>query len=678
MRKVLSSLFLFFISVLFVQAEEFPEDGAIYRLTNTERNNAVLVESYLTNQLNGGGDNSLCNDLWKFTKSGEGWNIQNVLTGNYIQIQSSNSSIYYTGETPAVLYVTRNNSFTNECYNIVNEKNGKWGIHCRTDNFIVSYISASGKSEGSEWTYKKVDVSDETVVAARKKVEQIRNVYFNQERVSEIYMKHFEDDACTRLRSEYLSMSDEELAASMDSCGDELIAVAQKIKNNSWEKREKEYRVSTYGPYSNPEAWDDILITHTYSWLSNPTGICATTGDVLYIFVGKEPKAGSKLEIDAITKNYAVGVRTELKKGLNIIPVTHKEQSYFILYTADTHKNYVLADFDSIPIHIEGGYVNCYWDKKRHNDDDWVDITRNHAKHDYIFVKGDKMMYFMKRSAITAYNVCPNTISDAIGWWDQMVSWQHEIMGLDEYYPSQFNNMLCGVTSEDGFMSAGAYNQHFSEGTLHEILPFKKIMETSGYCWGPSHEVGHANQGAINMIACSETSNNLFSNISVFNLGKFATWGEGISTLADYYENKVAWTLQDIGIKMRMYFQLYLYYHVAGNNPQFYPTLYKLLRKDPLQKQAGGYHNYGRNDLLHFAEKCCEASGEDMTDFFEAWGFFVPMSNITVGDYGSWTISSTERMIKDTKKKMAKYPKRSGAIQFIRRPSCLFASYRWW
>ena len=87
-------------------------------------------------------------------------------------------------------------------------------------------------------------------------------------------------------------------------------------------------------------------------------------------------------------------------------------------------------------------------------------------------------------------------------------------------------------------------------------------METSGHCWGPSHELGHVHQGAINMIACTEASNNLFSNISVFNLGKFVTWGDGVDTMADYYEDKVAWTLQGIGIKMRMYFQLYLYYHV--------------------------------------------------------------------------------------------------------------------
>ena len=665
MRRFLS-VFLFFLSLcLFVKAQDFPQDGAIYRLVNTVRENSVLVEEYFTHKLQGGAKNTQCNDLWLFKKSGEGWNIQNVFTELYIQVETDNKNLYSTAETPTVLYVSRNNAFTTECYNFVNEKGGNWGIHCETDFDIVPWYSSSDKFDGSEWTYERVEMTEDEIAMARDRYDELFNLYSNQEKIMEVYLSYFEDSSCSQLKSEYMSMSDEELTASMVGCSNELINIALKIKNNSWAKREKEFRVHSYAPYSNPEHWDDILITHTYSWLSNPTGICANSGDVLYIFVGKEPKDGSTLEVDAITKNHAIGLRTELKKGLNVVPVVRDAQSYFIIYTADTRKEYVLSDFDSIPIHIEGGYVNGYWDKSRHTDADWVDITRNQAKHDYIFVKGSKYAYFMKRSAITASNVCPNTISDAIGWWDDMAGWQHSLMGLEDYMPSRFNNMLCGVSTEDGFMSAGVYNQNYTESCLFEILSFEKIMETSGFCWGPSHEVGHANQGAINMIGCTEASNNLFSNISVFNLGKFVTWGSGIADMAKYYEDKVPWSLQDIGIKMRMYWQLYLYYHVAGNNPQFYPALFKLLREEPLEKQGGNYHNYGRNDLLHFAEKCCEASGEDMTDFFEAWGFFVPMSNVTVDDYGSWTISSTKRMISDTKKKMAKYSKRSGAIQFI-------------
>ena len=190
------------------------------------------------------------------------------------------------------------------------------------------------------------------------------------------------------------------------------------------------------------------------------------------------------------------------------------------------------------------------------------------------------------------------------------------------------------------------------------------MMSNGDNAWGPAHENGHVHQYGINMIACSESSNNLFSNLTLYKLGKYMSRGGKISDLVDCYENNIAFPSRDISYTMRMFWQLYLYYHVAGNNPEFYPTLFKILRKNPLTKNSGGL-TYGRYDLLHFVEKCCEASGEDMTDFFEAWGFFVPMNRAEFGDYGTYYLTSSQAMIDTTKARIAKYPKKAGAIQFI-------------
>ena len=659
-----------FICALSAGAQGFPEDGGIYRIINTVRDNSVLVENYMTHQLKGGTKvEGEAAQLWLFKQNGEGWNIQNIFTGRYIKKETSNSKLYVTdtedGEI-GLFYVSKNKHYTEECYNIVNDKGGNYGIHCETDGDIVPWYSSTSKFDGTEWTYEKIDFSAEDIAAVRENYNKFNQLLTDKDQIMEKYSSFFEDESCSQLKSEYTSMSDEELTAAMEGCGETLISFALKVKNNSWAKRELEFRVNSYGPYADPDYWGKKLITMRYSWLNNPTGICANAGDMLYIFVGKEPKEGSTLEVDFINENNHKTERVALKKGLNIIPVVKNDRSLFIIYTADTQKEYTLADFDSIPIHIEGGYVNGYWDKGRHTDADWVDITRNHAKHKYMFIKGDYMMLFMNLSVLISPDVSPNTISDAIGWWDNMVKWEQGIMGLEEYRPSRFNNKLCGISyAGDGLMSASDYNTSYVETSLHDVISFKKVMQTSGYCWGPSHEVGHVHQGAINMIGCTEASNNLFSNIVVHNLGKFVTWGDGVDMMAEYFVNKEPWTMQGIGLKMRMFFQLYLYYHVAGNNPEFYPTLFKLLREDPLEKKSGGYDNLGRNDLLHFAEKCCEASGEDLTKFFEAWGFFVPMSRNVIGDYGDWTISSTTRMINQTKEKMAKYTKKAAAIEFI-------------
>ena len=666
MRKLLNLLFLMLATGMPLQAQIFPEDGVVYRLVNTFRENAILSEDYGANTLHckakKDGDYS---QLWMFVKSGEGWNIQNIFTGKYVQNETEISKKFATGNSPAIFHVSRNSGFDTECYNFVNKSGGTTGIHCAGDYNVVLWHSAVNRFEGSEWTYEKVEISDEEIAAARAKYNEFDNVRENIDSVSAILSKYFKDESCSDLKSEYVSMSDDELKAALEGCGNEITNIALKVKNGSWKAREKEFRVHTYEPYSNPDHWTSILMISPYSWLNNPTGICANEGDVLYIFVGKEPKDGATLEIDAVSGNSPWGIRTELKKGLNILPIVRNDQTFFINYVADTRREHVLADFDSIPIHIEGGYVNGYWDKSRHNDDDWVDITRNFAKHRYMYVKGEREAFFMELEYMIKDNCCPDSISDAIGWWDNMVKWQHEIMGLEDYYPSRFNNRLCAVSLTDGYQAAGAYETFHVRTILTNILPFRNVMKNSDNAWGPAHENGHIHQAAINMIRCGEVSNNLFSNVVTHKLGKFVTWGTPNADIVKDFENEVPWTLRNIGIMMRMYFQLYLYYHAAGNNTEFYPRLFKLLREDPIEKSSGEGTNYGRNDLLKFAEKCAEAAGEDLTDFFEAHGFFVPMINVTIGDYGSYTINSTARMISDTKKKMAKYSKRAGAIQFI-------------
>ena len=108
MKKVLNLIFLLFASVVVMHAQEFPEDGAVYRLTNTARDYAVLVEDYLTNNLVGGAKSSLCNDLWRFTKNGDSWNIQNVLTERYIQNETGFEVIYRTDVAPEKFIVKRN------------------------------------------------------------------------------------------------------------------------------------------------------------------------------------------------------------------------------------------------------------------------------------------------------------------------------------------------------------------------------------------------------------------------------------------------------------------------------------------------------------------------------------------------------------------------------------------
>ena len=57
-------------------------------------------------------------------------------------------------------------------------------------------------------------------------------------------------------------------------------------------------------------------------------------------------------------------------------------------------------------------------------------------------------------------------------------------------------------------------------------------------------------------------------------------------------------------------------------------------------------------DQLKFAEACCEIAQMDLSEFFEAWGFFIPMKNAFVGDYGHKPHVLTKEMYDEFKADM--------------------------
>ena len=109
---------------------------------------------------------------------------------------------------------------------------------------------------------------------------------------------------------------------------------------------------------------------------------------------------------------------------------------------------------------------------------------------------------------------------------------------------------------------------------------------------------------------------------------------------------------------MRMNWQLWNYYHRCGHKPDFWQRLFKLMRENRTAS-----NNPGVKQLL-FARMACEAAQEDLTEFFEMWGFFVPVDT-QLDQYGSYQYTVTENMIKETKQAMAKYPKKAKPFYYL-------------
>lgn len=222
-------------------------------------------------------------------------------------------------------------------------------------------------------------------------------------------------------------------------------------------------------------------------------------------------------------------------------------------------------------------------------------------------------------------------------------TYQEFCNGLD--YSEYFNHHGVALGTESGYMYGGWDHCGYNITTYNGIV--QNMANNAGSTWGPAHEIGHQHQAPLTLNGLTEVTNNLFSNI--------ALWYKGMSTSryngndgslervlnaynaegSDIYTNNI-WALT------HLYYRLWLYYHLAGNNTQFWPRLYELLRQQPMQK---GYNVSGDVSTLHFYKLACQAAGEDLTEFFRAHGYFSIMDDRLVGDYSNSVYEVSQEMI---------------------------------
>lgn len=275
-------------------------------------------------------------------------------------------------------------------------------------------------------------------------------------------------------------------------------------------------------------------------------------------------------------------------------------------------------------------------------------------------------MFYFHLSKMREY--LPNNILSAIHLWDNIIGWQQELMGIDDVRPSQVNNHIFAISPEDGYMWASDYRIGFVYTYLNNILLYDNVMAAKDNAWGPAHEIGHIHQRAINWPSSTESSNNLFSNYILYKLGKYCSRGSELSALATarcikgnawYNMGTSTHQNEDTEIHMRMNWQLWNYYHRCGYQPDFWQKLFRLLRENRISES-----DPGAGQLL-FARMACQAANQNLTEFFERWGFFEPVDNVTIEQYGSWNYNVTPRMISETKAFMARFPTPRHAFYYL-------------
>lgn len=218
-----------------------------------------------------------------------------------------------------------------------------------------------------------------------------------------------------------------------------------------------------------------------------------------------------------------------------------------------------------------------------------------------------------------------------------------EFCGVD--YSEHFNHHGVGLGTESGYMSAGGQHCNYHINTFGSIVG--EIASNAGSLWGPAHEIGHQHQGVFNIRGGTEVTNNVFSNAAVWYMGMATSRVNGTegclsNVLAEYNAGK-PFIDYNIWAMTQLFYKLWLYYHLAGNNTQFYPRFFEMLRVDPLNAMGGTAT--GTDSMLKIYEKMCEAAGEDLTEFFRIHGFFVLLDNYEKGDYGTTYFTQTQEEV---------------------------------
>ena len=468
--------------------------------------------------------------------------------------------------------------------------------------------------------------------------------------VNNLRETYFEDAACTQLKAEYLAMSDEELTAAMTEGGmpEFMASIAIKLKNENWKAFEKDFRIHSYKAYSDANYWNEKMKSTGGSYMGNPTGIYAGNLEPLYVFVDSDIPADATLYITGCIGNHLISNAKsgkQLKKGLNIVE-GDKNALYYILYTADTQsRTKTLDEWPEIKIHIEGGTVNGYYDVARKSDSEYKALL-NAATHELFTVKSEHALFNFQTEAYK--EVWPKTIDRSIEWFDSLTVWQQELMGYTatvangqrNYYPHNltggeaiaplfYNNpnfAIQGDANSAGYANSSTYRTMYN--SVECIRNSFDVSRSNIDEWCAGHECGHNNQGSINLEACGEASNNLFSNVCRFIFGRNMTGGNSLAFVMNEYASGTYFSSRDLNSRLRMYYQLYLYFHQAKKNTSFYPELFKALREDPLKLYSNSSN--GKNGSLKFVRKVCEVAQEDLSDFFRAWGFFEPVKNLKI------------------------------------------------
>ena len=717
LRKLNSLLLL--LCVVFTAKAQL-SDGNVYNFVNVGKGTSMSVNA--TGGVNvTSTDQSNYSQLWYAVSDGSGFTLRNLANGYYLKSPNATSSAWtmVAAKDANCIFSSTSVGDGNYAIRVTGNTGGHNYMHADGSGNIVCWESSN---TNSQWKMNVVSIPTTTLNANWNRLTDIANQMGNTSNYQNNLDNLFSDKACTTLRKSFASESAVTSDADYLALPATLQQMVLKVYNNSWAEKNynpnksswdadyaKKYRVQLYEPYNEPAKASEALGLNQHTNLNNPTGIFANSQELLYVMVEGEIKEGASLYLASYTGNgkpggYNQGVA--LQPGLNIVPSYVVGNNYCINYVVETFdvsgdkrgheaKKRSLKNYAPLKIHIEGGYINGYWNKvgdtlygSGDENADW-NYLEARATQTSVTILGKYMtLQFPLNDADTEGNRGMGyylndrvNVEDVIDSWDNVMMWERLLLGvLDETtvnaeakqspYSVTQTKRVFEYTGNDQDFPAGYgdyYNVHglalgvggntymygsgdhsgYHYNTMSGVI--EAMPSSAGSHWGPAHEIGHQHQNLINMRGEMEVSNNLFSNVVLWFYGETTSRVNGtegslenilknFNSESGHYLNNSIWGMT------QMYYKLFLYYHVLGYNPKFYPRLFEMLRQDP-QVDNRAENVDGSKAQLHLYKKACMAAGEDLTEFFRAHGFLKPLDGFSLDDYGVSTYTMTQAQI---------------------------------
>ncbi len=689
-----------------------PENGKYYRIVNlnpdksvnTEgvRHGYVITENTTSHALRAEepGSDTNYKQIWKYTNK----KFQNAHTEYYIASQGSTSSQFYTTKSGSTISISDKGSYFILASGMQ--------IHADASNNIVAWNDEGNTS--NHWDFEEVSVDEAALAVVHEQYQKeqaekaaLEAIAAKSDTYANIVAGYFTDAACTTLNEACAAKSDDQMKEMMaaDGLPEQLQTIVLRIKNK-WSDElsptmSEKFRIHSYKCYTQASIKNTPKSTQM-SDQNNPTGIWTNSLQLMYVFVGNDIPEGTSLRIASSDGPEVSRVwwnnGSALKKGLNILYCGTDNAYQWIMYTAPGSIGNRIDRFPELKIHIEGGDVLGYADiagMDENTANQEYEATLKHAKA-MMAKKGvstTKMNFAVKGERglmlfpVDAYNQIWGDqawngkkygykIYKSMKFYDNVLMWEWSAMGWqdrafngeatadktrenlaagvgDAWYPSYINNLAPTM------MYYAGKNPYSSDG--YTCMPSVGAIESSYNAeradfdtWCVGHESGHNNQGTINLPSSMESSNNYFSNIITYLNGYRMSRGMTFMENMDYVQSNTIFPHRSISMTLRMYYNLYLYYHRAQRNMAFSQTLHKLLRNDPMYFGGNGWYegpsggaNRGSavNSWIKFYEKACDAAQEDLTEYFRLWGFFIPVTDAYCGDYSSYYITLTQKEI---------------------------------